>query len=175
MLKPVSGPVLPALALLAVTALAGCEGGLAGSLRSAGVGGSPDEFLVLPTRPLVIPSELESLPPPTPGSDNLVDYKPNEEAITGLTGRSTVPQGANGQALVAAAGPVDPHVRARLNGEDAVYREANRGLLLERWFAQNQEALIYETMILDAGDEYERFQSMGVRQPSAPPQLLEDD
>ena len=55
-----------AAAVLAPLVLAGCgEGGVAGRLRSAGVAGKPDEFMVLPTRPLEMPQSFTALPPPT--------------------------------------------------------------------------------------------------------------
>ena len=99
--------------MLAPLALAGCgEGGIAGGLRSAGIGGKPDEFMVLPTRPLEMPESFAALPPPTPGAVNRVDYRPHAEAVSGLTGRPQV-QGSGGGALVAAAGPRDPAIRTR--------------------------------------------------------------
>ena len=65
--------------VVAPLALAGCaEGGLAGGLRAAGVQGTPDEFMVLPTRPLEMPENLSALPPPTPGAVNRVDYRPQQ-------------------------------------------------------------------------------------------------
>ena len=97
--------------VLAPLALGGCgEGGLAGGLRSAGVGGTPDEFMVLPTRPLEMPESFAALPPPTPGAVNRVDYRPHAEAVAGLTGRPAG-AGSGGGALVAAAGPRDPAIR----------------------------------------------------------------
>ena len=66
------------------------RGRLAGGLRSAGIGGKPDEFMVLPTRPLEMPESFAALPPPTPGAVNRVDYRPHAEAVSGLTGRPQV-------------------------------------------------------------------------------------
>ena len=150
----------------------GCaEGGVAGSLRAAGVGTAPDEFLVLPTRPLEMPQNLTALPPPTPGTLNRVDYRPRAEAIAGLTGRPQAPA-ASGAALVARAGPVDPSVRAQLAVEDAEWRANNRGLLLERVFSRDREELTYRPMRLDAAAEFERLRARGVQVPPAPPDLL---
>src|SRR4051812_36538565 len=89
-----------ALALVGAAPLAGCKGDrtLAGGLRSAGVGGSPDEFMVLPTRPLEMPQNMSALPAPTPGVANRVDYQPKAEAIAGLTGRSGGVATTNGSA-----------------------------------------------------------------------------
>ena len=62
-----------------VLSLAACGGGDAEpnllnikQPRSEG----PDEFSVLPTKPLQMPQDLASLPAPTPGGRNLVDPTP---------------------------------------------------------------------------------------------------
>lgn len=157
--------------MTALLALAGCQGGLAGSLR--GVRGTPDEFMVLPTRPLEMPENLAALPPPTPGAPNRVDYQPRSEAIAGLTGRPAPAGNADGTALVARAGPRDPQIRAELAAEDVVWRQTHHGLLLERWFSRDREALVYKPMVLDAPAEFERMRAMGVQVPAAPPGALE--
>ena len=160
--------------LLAGGLLAGCgEGGLAGGLRSAGVGATPDEFMVLPTKPLELPENLAArpLPPPTTGSANRVDQNPRAEALAGLTGRPGAAT-ANGAALVARVGPGAPGIRATLAAEDATYRSQNRGRFFERMFSRDQEALTYRDMTLNAGAEFELLRSQGVRQPPAPPTLL---
>lgn len=158
---------------LAAAVLAGCqEGGLAGSLRSAGVGASPDEFLVLPTRPLEMPTDLSALPPPKPGAANLVDPQPDIDAVAALTGRAVPAGSAGAGALIAESGPVDPQVRAQLAAEDATYRRENRGLLLER--LANKDApdwSIYEDMRLDANSEFVRLRARGYRVPAAPPRV----
>ncbi len=163
---------IAALVLVPLT-LAGCgEGGLAGGLRSAGVGASPDEFMVLPTRPLEMPQDLTALPPPLPGTVNRVDYQPKAEAIAGLTGRNAPAGTANGTALVARAGPRDPGIRAQLAAEDATWRETHHGLLIPRLLTRDKDALIYQPMVLDAAAEYDRLRAQGVRVPAAPPAVI---
>ncbi len=159
---------------LAGALVAGCgEGGLAGGLRSAGVASTPDEFMVLPTKPLELPENLAArpLPPPTTGSANRVDQNPRAEALAGLTGRPTVAT-SSGAALVARTGQGAPGIRATLAAEDSVYRSENGGLFFERMFSRDQEALTYRGMTLDAGAEFERLRARGVRIPPAPPTLL---
>ncbi len=157
--------------IIAACALAGCQGNtLASRLRAAGVGGAPDEFLVLPTKPLEMPQDLAALPPPTPGGANLVDPQPEADAVAALTGRPGAPGSASGAVLVARAGPIQPGVRGQLAKEDAVYREENQGRLLERLF--NRDApnnVIYEDQMLDAEAEFLRQRALGVRVPAAPP------
>ena len=115
--RPPAGTATAGVLLVAVLALGGCgDGGLAGGLRAAGIAGKPDEFMVLPTRPLEMPANLAALPPPTPGQPNRVDYQPMPEAIAGLSGRPGAPGNADGAALVAAAGPARPERPRRARG-----------------------------------------------------------
>ena len=163
-----------AAAVLVPLALTGCaEGGLAGGLRSAGVGGKPDEFMVLPTRPLEMPESFVALPPPTPGAVNRVDYRPHSEAVSGLTGRPQV-QGSGGGGLVAAAGPRDPAIRAQLAQEDVAWRQTHHGRLLERLFSKDREALVYRPMVLNAPDAFVDQRARGRQVPAAPPAALEE-
>lgn len=151
--------------------LAGCgDGGLAGGLRNAGIGAAPDEFTVLPTRPLELPENLGALPPPTPGAPNRVDPTPEADAVAALTGRPAPAGSVGAGSLVSRAGPVDPAIRPRLAAEDAVYRRENRGAILERLANRdNSDALIYQNMTLDANAEFDRLRALGVRVPAAPP------
>lgn len=149
--------------------LAACgDDGLAGGLRRSGVVGQPDEFMVLPTRPLEMPSDLAALPPPTPGASNRVDRQPRAETITALTGQP--PAAAPGApALAAAAGSANPDIRATLTAEDDVYARENQPRLLERWFGGDRNRQVYEDMTLDAESEYDRLRASGARVPEAPP------
>jgi Protein of unknown function (DUF3035) len=165
------------LLLPLVLAISGCgQGGVAGVLRSSGATSTPDEFLVLPTRPLEIPDNLASLPPPTPGAPSRVEYQPESIAVTGLTGQEGQVRAASGAALLARAGAAsnDPQIRARLAQEDAEYRASHGGRLLERLFARDQEALVYRDMTLNAPAVYEQMRARGVQLPAPPPDLLED-
>lgn len=158
--------------LLAAAALAGCaEGGVAGNLRAAGIGGTPDEFMVLPTKPLEMPTDLAALPPPTPGAVNRVDYQPKLQAVASLTGKEAPAGTASAGALIARAGPVDPNIRAELAAADVVYRENNRGQLIPRLILQDNELLIYDGEMLDRGAEFERLRARGVAVPPAPPEV----
>lgn len=172
-----TGLISRAALMLAALALAGCgEGGLAGGLRAAGVGAeTPDEFMVLPTKPLELPSDLTGLPPPRPGQGNRVDYRPREEAVAALTGQEAPPGTGSAGALVARAGPVDPQIRSRLALEDQAYRRDNPGRLLERWFTRNPEELIYRGQTLDQTDAFERARAAGLQVPPAPPLEVEPE
>ena len=144
-----------------------------GELRSAS---SPDEFMVLPTKPLEMPGDMAALPPPTPGARNRVDYEPREEAVASLTGRETAVAGtASAGSVIARSGPADPSIRARLASEDVAWRESHQGKLLPRLFARDEDDVVYGEVTLDPGAELERLRAQGVAVPPAPPQLLEED
>ncbi|WP_424933767.1 DUF3035 domain-containing protein [Amaricoccus macauensis] len=158
--------------------LGGCgNGGLAGALRSSGVTSTPDEFLVLPTRPLEMPDDLAALPTPTPGQRSRVEYEPEAIAVAGLTGRESTARTANGTALLARAGVASntPQIRQILAEEDVVYQQNHKGRLLEWVFSPDKESLVYRDMILDPGAAYEAMRARGVKVPAAPPELLEGD
>src|SRR5690606_28482678 len=93
------------LGLCALIALAAC-GRLAGDdkepprlMHIKSASRSPDEFTVLPTKPLQMPEELASLPEPTPGGGNITDPTPEADAVAALGGnpallaRGAVPAG----------------------------------------------------------------------------------
>jgi len=140
-----------------------------GTLRETGVISTPDEFLVLPNKPLEMPPDLAALPPPTPGAANRADLDPEIEAVAALTGRAVPAGTASSPALVARAGPVDPSIRPMLAAEDVAFRRENRGLLFERWFGRDQERVVYGDITLDSDAEFDRQRASGRRVPAAPP------
>lgn len=161
---------LCAAALLTLSACAGGDRGLR-DLRSNS--GGPDEFSVLPMAPLVMPSDVTTLPVPTPGGSNLSDPAPIADAVAVLGGNpnALVPNGipARDTALVVAAqrGGVDPAIRQTLANEDAAFRDRQSRFGLfrgrDRYFAA------YARQALDAYGELDRFRAAGVATPSAPP------
>jgi hypothetical protein len=164
------------LALAGALALAGCaEGGLGTYLRDSGIAQTPDEFMVLPTRPLEMPANLSALPPPTPGAPNRVDYQPNAEAVAGLTGRQGTARTADGGAIVARTGAGSPGIRQVVAIENAEYAADNPGKLLERWFSRDQTALTYRGQTLDAASNFEAMRAQGVGVPMPPPALLQPE
>lgn len=139
---------------------------------------SPDEFAVLPSKPLQMPPDVKTLPEPTPGGANITDPTPEADAIAALGGRPAllerggVPAG-NG-ALVSYAGRFGtaPSIRDVLAEEDLQYRRDHDGRLLERWFSVNVYFRAYEPMSLDQYAELERWRARGVKTVGAPPQII---
>lgn len=155
--------------MAAVMLLSACAGGLRGTLRESGVIQTPDEFMVLPTKPLEMPPDLGALPPPAPGGANRADLDPEIEAVAALTGRAAPAGTASSAALVARTGPADPGIRPTLAAEDATFRRENRGRLFERWFGRDQERIVYGDITLDSDAEFDRQRAAGRRVPAAPP------
>lgn len=171
------------IALAAVLALSACGSDAQPQLmhlRSSTAG--PDEFGILPTKPLQMPPDLAALPDPTPGGASITDPTPEADAVAALGGnpaaltRTGVPQGDGG--LLAHAGRFGTNgtIRNALAAEDLDYRRKHDGRLLERLFKVNVYFKAYDPMSLDQHDELERWRRAGVRTPAAPPdpRLLDD-
>jgi hypothetical protein len=163
----------------AALTLSGCAGNREPQLMNVTQpGDGPDEFGILPTRPLEMPQDLAQLPPPTPGGPNRTDVQPQADAIAALGGnpaavtRSGTIPAADG-ALVSSASRygVTPGIRETLAAEDLEFRRQNDGRLLERLFNANVYFQAYAPLSLDQQAELERWRARGVRNVSAPPPL----
>jgi len=122
-------------------------------------GGGPDEFSVVPNRPLSTPQSFNDLPEPTPGGTNRANLAPRATAAAALGGRASASSGipASDAALityVSRAG-VDSQARARASGGGLF------GLFGRRTGGG---------ATLDPFAEAERFRAAGVRVPTAPPE-----
>ncbi len=136
---------------------------------------SPDEFAILPGKPITMPRDLASLPEPTPGGTNRTDQTPRDDAIAALGGRPSRANGpATGGDLIAYASRygVDPSIRDTLAEEDLEFRRDNNGRVLERLLNVNVYFRAYADQSLDQHVELERFRRAGVRTVSAPPDPL---
>ncbi|MFM2389451.1 MAG: hypothetical protein RLZZ437_1006 [Pseudomonadota bacterium] len=162
------------LALTACAMLAACgndDNPILMNLRPQGNG--PDEFAILPPRPLQLPTDLAALPPPTPGGTNLTDPTPKEDAIIALGGTpqaaGSIPAADAGLVTYASRGGVAPGIRATLAAEDLEFRRDNNGRVLERLFDVNVYFKAYRNQSLDQQAELAFWRSRGARTPSAPP------
>lgn len=162
------------LVLGMIGALSACGGGDAEPdlLDVSQQGSGPDEFSVLPKKPLEMPQSYASLPQPTPGGRNRTDPTPEADVAIALGGNpGALTQGSGDGALVAHASRygVEPDIRPRLAAADIEYRRENDGRLLERLFNVNVYYRAYEPMSLDQHRELERMRRAGVRTSGAPP------
>lgn len=163
-------------ALVAALFVAGCSGNRSSGLiplRSTTPG--PDEFAILPPKPLSMPENLAALPEPTPGGSNRTDPTPIADATLALGGSAaalTRPAPTSDSAILAHATRfgVAPGIRADLAAADRDYRRRNRGRLLERVFNITVYYRVYEPLSLDQTAELERWRARGVRTVGAPPE-----
>lgn len=167
------------VALIAVSAglLAGCaRNDKVPSLMNISADG-PDEFAILPNKPLEVPTDLAALPEPTPGGANRADPTPQADAVAALGGKPSrlqetgVPRSDGALVTQASRFGVATDIRATLAAEDLEFRRKSKGgRLLERWFNVNVYYKAYEDLSLDQHAELERWRGAGVRNVGAPPE-----
>lgn len=171
-LKPILLLALAATVSLSACARSSNNGML--HLRSTGTG--PDEFAILPTKPLVLPKDLNGLPTPTLGGTNLADPTPNLDATIALGGnarsfnQSGVPKSDLGMISTVSRYGVSANIRAELAVDDVEFRRTHRGKLLERLLGVSTYFSAYEPMTLNRYAELRRLRRAGIRTPAAPPQ-----
>lgn len=165
------------LALTLVTFVAAC-GGDNGLINISRKQVGPDEFAILPGKPIEVPEDLSALPAPTPGLSNRTDPTPHADAVAALGGNPArlEPTGRTTDgALVNSAGRygTDPNIREDLAVADAEFRRRNRGKLLERLFGLTTYYDAYSRQSLDQHNELDRYRGAGARTPGAPPESVE--
>jgi Protein of unknown function (DUF3035) len=130
----------------------------------------PDEFSILPPKPLEMPESLAELPEPTPGGENLTDPRPFDDAILALGGNPGAGSGGDGALYShATRGGITSGIRQTLAAEDLDFRRKHDGRLLERIFNVNVYFKAYTDYALDQYAELARWRKAGARTPSAPP------
>lgn len=162
---------LTAIALGVAFALAGCSSGKMPELMNLTSKDGPDEFAIVPPKPLSMPKDFANLPAPTPGGGNLSDPTPESDAILALGGRPQASGTGVDAQLFAHAGRFgrDSNIRQTLTEEDLQWRRQNNGRLLERWMNLTVYYKAYEDMSLNQQAELARWRKAGARTPSAPP------
>ncbi|WP_246107389.1 DUF3035 domain-containing protein [Puniceibacterium confluentis] len=159
--------------MLGVTWLASCGDG---RLRDLSTNRStPEEFAIVPPKPLETPPNFSELPPPTPGASNRTDQAPLADAVAALGGNpgalyGTTVSGADAALLgTAQRFGVDATIRAQLAQEDVAYRK-RKALFSWRLVKEDEYNRAYSSQRLDAGAELARLRGQGIRTPSAPPE-----
>lgn len=136
----------------------------------------PDEFAILPSKPLTQPVNYTSLPTPTPGGSNLTDQNPVGDAVVALGGRApaTPQEGTFASvdgALVnyVARNGGGTGIREQLAGEDEAIR--SRFSRFTGWRLANPDRYdeVYRRYHLNAYSELARWRAAGVETPTAPP------
>jgi hypothetical protein len=166
------------IALLAVLGLAACGNGTP-ELMNLRTGEGPDEFGIVPPKPLEMPETLSELLEPTVGGSNRTDRNPEAEAVIalgGTPGASTgIPAGDSALYSHAARYGVESGIRSTLASEDLQWRRDNNGRILERLFNVNVYYKAYRDQRLDQQAELQRWRKLGLRTPSAPPRKPDEE
>ena len=161
-----------ACALIGFTFLAACENKGLRQITSRGDG--PDEFIVVPAKPLKQPANYASLPPPTPGGSNRTDQRPLSESIVKLGGQRgsvNAPIPSREVALVNRASRfgVDPAIRTNLAKADAEFRKRKARFTQIRLFPEDLYNKAYRREALDGARTAKAYRRAGIPTPSAPP------
>ncbi|MCR8546614.1 DUF3035 domain-containing protein [Salipiger sp. P9] len=142
--------------------------------------GTPEEFAIVPNRPLEMPETMAALPAPTPGSANRSDQTPKADAVAALGGnpaRVTASGGApsGDGALINSASRYgrDAGIREQLAAEDLEFRK-RKSLFTWKLVPQDEYYDAYRRQWLDTYAVLDAFRRAGVRTPSAPPEGWEN-
>lgn len=136
----------------------------------------PEEFGIVPNRPLLDPESYGQLPAPTPGNANRADQNPRADAVAALGGNPAqlapnagVP--ASDAALINRAGRYgrDPNVRIELATADAEFRK-RKNIFNWSLVPDNRYNRAYSGQSLDPQDWLRRYRAAGARTPTAPPE-----
>lgn len=163
---------LVAIMITLIVGVGGCSDKGLKTLRSDSTG--PEEFMVMPVKPLTIPGDYEALPAPTPGGSNLTDLDPHADAAGSLGGRAPdAGQGvsASDVALVnhTSRYGVPANTRETLATSDAEFRKRQSVMTRIRLFPVDRYDQAYRKEALDPFDEHRRLRDRGVHTSSAPP------
>lgn len=162
------------LALLMLPAACGGRNSEPDLLNLTKSGSGPDEFAILPARPLENPEDYANLPTPTPGGSNRTDPNPLADAVVALGGSAgALAEDGNAgpdSALLAHASRngYSPDIRQVTAAEDLEFRRNNRGRTLERWFNVSVYFRKYREQSLDQHAELLRLRQAGIRTSAAP-------
>ncbi|SHE36257.1 Beta-barrel assembly machine subunit BamF [Ruegeria intermedia] len=139
-------------------------------------GSGPDEFSVMPVKPLTQPKDYAFLPAPTPGGENLTDPNPKGDAVAALGGNAAALKSAGGipssdAALVTASSRygVAPDTRQALAAEDEAFRTRQARWTRLRLFKVDRYAQVYKRESIDSRQQAEAFRRQGYETPSFPP------
>lgn len=166
------------LSLIACLALAACSESTPDLMTFTRTQPGPDEFLVVPAKPLETPPSFNTLPPPTPGGVNRADATPQADAVAALGGspaRLNEDNAGVDNGVIAYASRFgrEPAIRQTLAEEDLEIRRRNNGLFLERVFNRNLYYDAYNAQQLDQQGERARLRSAGVPTAEAPPAAIQ--
>ena len=140
-------------------------------------GNGPDEFSILPGKPLEPPADFSALPAPTPGGANRTDQNPRGAGVAAMGGN---PGALVASGISSADGALMNHanrygvnsgIRQTLRIEDQNIRRRHGKVNILNIGPNDDYANAYRKQWLDSWEEYKRLRNRGVTVPSAPPPL----
>lgn len=143
--------------------------------RFKNTGDGPDEFSIVPNKPLQEPESYSALPPPAPGASNRTDLDPKADSIAALGGnpraarQASIAPGNAGLVRYAARYGADPAIRQELAAEDEKIRRNYGRRNILRIGPRDNYTDAYKKEWLDSYAEAERLRRAGVITPTAPP------
>jgi hypothetical protein len=165
------------LILLAATFVAGCgqRDGDVTLTRLTNTGSGPDEFSVLPGKPLSPPEDETRLPEPAPGAPNRTDQNPLADGAAALGGNRSAAgatPGAGNAALVNHANRFGGTgaIRQTLAEEDREIRRRRGRVNILGILPGDDYTLAYRDEWLDAHAAERRLRQRGVLTPASPPE-----
>jgi hypothetical protein len=136
----------------------------------------PDEFAIIPSKPLAQPESYAALPPPTPGGSNLTDQDPIGDLHVALGGRAQpAPEAGTfasaDTALVsyAARNGSGAGIREQLAQDDEKVRGRFSRFTGWRLAKPDRYNEVYRFYHLNPYHELARWRAAGVETPTAPP------
>ncbi|MFK7877036.1 MAG: DUF3035 domain-containing protein [Paracoccaceae bacterium] len=159
--------------IVAACGLTACGSGGLRELTNPGEG--PDEFLIVPGKPLQSPDTFATLPQPTPGGSNRTDLTPLQDSAAELGGQrrvatSEAPRTDGGVINYVSRFGRDGGIRQTLATEDEAFRKRRGRFTQLRIGRRDRYKLVYERQSLDAQAEQRKWRRAGARTPSAPPE-----
>ncbi|MDG2404644.1 MAG: DUF3035 domain-containing protein [Paracoccaceae bacterium] len=160
------------LCIVPVLLLAGCGDANLRKMRSDDKG--PEEFTVVPFKPLEQPSNYAILPEPANVAPNRTDPTPREDAIIALGGtvdsRKTTQIPSSDRELMRRTDRfgTTPSIRDILALEDAQFRRKNNKMRQFQLQSRDPYSQLYKAETLDAFAELQKFLAAGISTPAAP-------
>ncbi|WP_170411815.1 DUF3035 domain-containing protein [Ruegeria atlantica] len=162
------------IALTLAFAAAGCSDIGLRHLQAPGAG--PDEFSVLPVKPLTEPKDYAFLPAPTPGGENLTDPTPKADAVVALGGNAAslnpntaIPSADAALVTASSRYGVPANTRQEIEAQDAEFRRKQARLTRLRLFNVDRYSQVYRRETLNPDIQNEAARQAGIETPSSPP------
>ena len=164
------------LMVILALALSACANKDKPLTRIKKTGNGPDEFTIIPGKPLQAPESYAALPTPTPGGSNLTDQYPLSDGVAALGGNTAalasagIPSSDAGLVRHAGRYGVTPGIRQTLSAEDKQTRRRHGRVNILRIGPIDDYTSAYRRQWLDSDAEFRRLRRAGIPVPSAPPE-----